>query len=141
MENLNAHCCLMATVWLLSLQASCLCSRKEEGQRAKGQRTKRVKRPFPPQTPSLYLERNCPQGTPLLSLAGTGFYGHFELQERLGKSSFKSLLVSIIEEGRGDGTEIPFQFPIHSFGQRPAKAPGRGRLKGAEGQGVDRGGG
>lgn len=63
-----------------------------------------------------------------ISLAGTGFHGHLELQERLGKSSFKIVLVSIVGEGKGDRIGMPFGLPVHSFGCRPAKAPRNGGL-------------
>lgn len=94
-----------------------------------------MKRPFPHQAPSFSSDRDLlPRDFRSISLARTGFHGHPELPERLGKSSFKILLVSIIEEGRGDGIGMPFGLPVHSFSQRPAKAPRRGGFEGAEGQ-------
>lgn len=61
-EALNSHWCLMVTIWLPNLWVSCLCSRQEEGEKAKSQRAKGEKAFSPPDSISLFRKGIAPQG-------------------------------------------------------------------------------
>lgn len=136
MVTWNTHCFLMATLWLLNLQASCLCSRQEVKERTEGERANGEKALFSlsefrrESLLSLFRRGTALQGL-LLYLSS---WNRVPLPPRAareaGKISVKFLLFSPVEEGKGEGTRMPFGLSIHSFSRRLAKAPGRGGLGG-----------